>query len=237
MYENASAAEIYDALYQDRKDYDAEAAQVAALVRERKPGASTLLDVACGTGVHLEGFAKRFDKVAGLELSESMAARATERLSGVPLHHGDMRTFDLGETFDAVVIMFSSIGYLDTVADLNSAVAAMSRHLADDGVLVVEPWYFPDTFLDRHVSTHAVKRGSEGIARVSHSTREGDKTRMEIHYLVADGANGIEHRSEVDYLTLFSPEEYTEAFRQGGLNVTYLEGTAGAPGFFVGTRE
>lgn len=37
MYEDDSAAEIYDVLYQDRKDYDAEAAQVAALVRERMP--------------------------------------------------------------------------------------------------------------------------------------------------------------------------------------------------------
>ncbi|MEU6057090.1 class I SAM-dependent methyltransferase [Streptomyces sp. NPDC047097] len=236
MYENDSAAEIYDVLYQDRKDYDAEAARVAALVRERKPDASTLLDVACGTGVHLAAFAKRFDTVAGLELSESMAARAAERLSGVPLHRGDMRTFDLGQTYDAVVIMFSSIGYLDTAAELNSAVSAMSRHLADDGVLVVEPWYFPDSFLDGHVSTHAVKNGDQGIARVSHSTREGDKTRMEIHYLVADSTTGIKHRSEVDHLTLFSREEYTEAFRLGGLNVTYLESQAG-PGFFVGTRK
>lgn len=48
MVASDSAAEIYDALYQDRKDYDGEADRVTTLNRERKPDASTLLDVACG---------------------------------------------------------------------------------------------------------------------------------------------------------------------------------------------
>ncbi|MCD0452137.1 class I SAM-dependent methyltransferase [Actinocorallia sp. API 0066] len=233
MYENAGEAEIYDLLYQDRKDYDAEAARVTGLVRERKPDAATLLDVACGTGIHLAGFAKRFARVAGLEVSEPMLARAGERLSGVPLHHGDMRTFVLGETFDAVVCMFSSIGYLRGTTDLDSAVLAMARHLAEGGVLVIEPWYFPDTFIDGYVSAHAVRNSAQGIARVAHSTRQGDATRMEIHYLLGDAATGVRHRSEVDYLTLFSRADYEDAFARAGLSAEYLTLGDGTPGFFV----
>ncbi|WP_274564272.1 class I SAM-dependent DNA methyltransferase [Streptomyces spiramyceticus] len=238
MYENDSAAEVYDLLYQDRKDYAGEAARVTGLIRERTPNASSLLDIACGTGTHLEAFAKLYDRVSGLELSEWMAARAEERLSDVTLHRGDMRSFNLGETFDAVVCMFSSIGYLETAADLEDAIAAMSRHLSADGVLAVEPWYFPDTFLDGYVSTHALRTesGDQGVARVAHSTREGKKTRMEIHYLIAHTTDGIRHRSEVDYLTLFSRAEYETAYRKAGLHVEYVETGNGSPGFFLGTR-
>ncbi|MGW7081747.1 class I SAM-dependent DNA methyltransferase [Streptomyces sp. NPDC054871] len=237
MYQNENQAEIYDMLYEDRKDYAAEAARVASMVQERSADASSLLDVACGTGIHLSAFAKHFSEVAGLERSESMAARASDRLSGVPLHIGDMRTFDLGRRFSAVVCMFSSIGYLDTVADLHSAVRAMASHLSDDGVLVIEPWYFPDTFLPGHVSAHSLKRDDRGIARVSHSTRDGDKARMEIHYLTSDSTSGVQHRSEVDVLTLFSRDDYTSAFRESGLAVEYLHDGGSTPGFFVGTRE
>ncbi|MEV7618194.1 class I SAM-dependent methyltransferase [Streptomyces sp. NPDC089799] len=239
MYESNNAAEIYDLLYQDRKHYAGEAARVTELIRERKPDANSLLDVACGTGIHLAAFAKLYDRVAGLELSEWMAGLAEERLSGVPLHRGDMRSFELGESFDTVVCMFSSIGYLNTVADLEDAVAAMARHLSEGGVLAIEPWYFPDTFIPGYVSTHALKTGTgdQGIARVAHSTLEGRQTRMEIHYLTADSAKGITHRSEVDYLTLFSREEYETAYRKAGLTPEYVETGNGTPGFYFGTRK
>ncbi|MBA2616521.1 MAG: class I SAM-dependent methyltransferase, partial [Actinobacteria bacterium] len=48
------SARVYDALYSTFKDFVAEAERVHELIQSRKPGARTLLDVACGTGAHLE---------------------------------------------------------------------------------------------------------------------------------------------------------------------------------------
>ena len=60
MYDRAAAA--YDVLHAARsKDYAGEAARVAALVRERRPEARTLLDAACGTGGHLPFLRDHFD--------------------------------------------------------------------------------------------------------------------------------------------------------------------------------
>ncbi|MDI3408184.1 class I SAM-dependent DNA methyltransferase [Streptomyces cavernicola] len=234
MYENNSAAEMYDLLYQDRKDYPAEAREVAELIRQRKPDADSLLDVACGTGIHLEAFAGHFGRVEGVDLSEHMLQVAAQRLPGTVLHRGDMRQFRLDNSFDAIVCMFSSIGYLRTADDLNAALATFARHLNPGGVLVIEPWYFPETFLDKHVSGHALTQGGRTITRVSHSTRVGDVARMELHYVLAD-SEGVQHRSEIDELTLFTPDQYEAAFSQAGLKVDYAEPTGPRPGYFVGT--
>jgi SAM-dependent methyltransferase len=237
MFDSATEAELYDLVYQSRKDYEAEAARTTELIKTRNPGAATLLDVACGTGIHLATFVKHFEHVAGVDLAEPMLARATQRLPGVPLRRGDMRDFDLGRVFDAVVCMFSAIAYVDTVDDMRAAVRTMTRHLADDGVLIVEPWYFPENFIPGYVSAHAVRDGDRGAAaRVAHSTREGDKTRIQIHYLLADGDTGVRHVTGVDHLTLFSREDYLNAFGENGLNAEYLPADDSGPGFFVGVR-
>jgi hypothetical protein len=46
---NASA-EFYDLIYSSFKDYGAETAQIANLLRRMSPRCKTVLDVACGTG-------------------------------------------------------------------------------------------------------------------------------------------------------------------------------------------
>jgi ubiquinone/menaquinone biosynthesis C-methylase UbiE len=60
---------LYDLVYA-AKDYGAEARAVEALVDELAPHARSLLDVACGTGRHLEHLAGRF-AVEGADASRA----------------------------------------------------------------------------------------------------------------------------------------------------------------------
>ena len=131
------SARIYDAIYASIRDYPKEAAELDRLIQERRPGARTLLDVACGTAAHLEHL--RGYELEGLDLDREMLAVACERLPDVSFHEADMASFDLGNRFDAVVCMFSSIGYVKSEVRLRSAAAAFARHLEPGGVLVVEP--------------------------------------------------------------------------------------------------
>ena len=131
------SARLYDAIY-SFKDYAAEAARVHELIQQRAPGATTLLDVACGTGKHLEHLRAHYD-AEGLDLNADLLAIARERNPETKLHEVDMVDFDLDEQFDAVTCLFSSIGYVQTVERLDQAIATMARHLSARGVLVVEP--------------------------------------------------------------------------------------------------
>ena len=47
------SARFYDAIYAF-KEYESEAEQLHAMIQARVPAAATLLDVACGTGLHLQ---------------------------------------------------------------------------------------------------------------------------------------------------------------------------------------
>jgi SAM-dependent methyltransferase len=134
-------AEVYDLLYAEGhgKDYQAEAAELATLIRHRCPQARSLLDVACGTGGHLLHLRRHFDHAEGLELSAPMRARAAAKLPGVPIHGGDLRDFHLSRRFDAVTCLFSAIGYVRDLHELRGGVRTMTAHLNPGGVLVVEP--------------------------------------------------------------------------------------------------
>ncbi|MEU6622806.1 class I SAM-dependent methyltransferase [Streptomyces litmocidini] len=229
-------ADVYELVYRSRgKDWAAEAAEIGTLIRERLPAADSLLDVACGTGAHLEAFDGLFGHTEGLELSAAMLERATGRLPGVPLHQGDMRAFDLGRRFDAVVCLFTAIGYLRTLQDMRAAVATMARHLRPGGLLVVEPWWFPERFLDGYVAGDLASDEHRTVARISHSTREGRTTRMEVRFVIGE-AGGIREFTEVDLLTLFTCEEYLAAFADAGCPAEYLRPEWTARGLFVARR-
>lgn len=228
-------ASVYDQVYLERgKDYRDEAELVLALIAARAPGARTLLDVACGTGLHLEHFAGRLE-AAGLELSPQMLAAARARLPGVPLHLGDMRDFALDIRFDAITCMFSSIGHMRDPGELDRAIAAMARHLNPGGVLVIEPWWFPETYLPGYVNADVSTREGRTVARVSHSSRLGTAAIIEVHYTVAD-ARGIDHFVDHHEITLFDRDTYEQSFRRAGLSVDYLADGPSDRGVFVGVR-
>ena len=229
------SARVYDAIYATFKDFAGESERLHELVQRRNSGARTLLDVACGTGAHLEHLAVRYE-VEGVDFSAEMLAVARERLPDVPLHEADMAEFDLGRTFDAVVCLFSSIGYVRTRERLAAAVAAMARHLEPGGLLVVEPWFTPDQWQapSGPYSTF-VDEPELKVARINLSPVPGDTVVLEMHHVIGT-PEGVESFVEVHELGMFTHEQYLDAFRVAGLEVEHdPEGLMGR-GLYLGTR-
>lgn len=220
------SAHLYDLIY-GFKDYAQETRDLVTVVRERNPEASSLLDVACGTGEHLRLIRDSFAHVAGVDVEPDMLAVARAKLPDVVFTEADMRTFDLGRTFDAVTCLFSSVGYMADVGELRAAVARMAAHLAPGGVLVIDGWVRPGAWLPSgHVMAQAETDDDTAVARVVRSRRDGDRTHLEMRYLVAtrDGFDTIE---ETHVLTLFDDRDYRSAFEAAGLDAEVLPGPMG----------
>jgi SAM-dependent methyltransferase len=226
--------DFYDAIY-SFKNYPKEARELRAIIEAHKrTNGKTLLDVACGTGAHLAEL-RRWYRVEGADIDPRMLKVARARLKRTPLHRADMRAFDLGKRFDAVVCLFGSIGYVRNVRGLNAAVAAMARHTKPGGVLVIEPWVLREDFGKGRTGTLTSESSGRKIVRVSRSLRRGRISILQFHYLIAT-PRGVSHLKEHHELGLFSLDEYLRAFARAGLRARFRGRGLSGRGILVATK-
>ena len=225
----------YDAVY-SWKDYAAETATLLEIIDGHFPdGAGALLDVACGTGAHLE-LLRSHIPVEGVDLDPAMVAIARKRNPGVSIHVADMAAFDLGRQFGVVICMFSSISYLEGEERLRDAIANFARHLRPGGLLLVEPWLDPDDYRPRALpDLFTVELGTMKIARMGWVEREGTRATIRFDYLVGT-ASGVEHIAEEHKTWLFTRAQCEEAFRAAGLTVRHDPVGVDGRGLYIGTR-
>src|SRR5712671_73239 len=111
----SASTEFYDLIYSTFKDYGAETAQITGLLREIVPSCRTVLDVACGTGEHARRLAALGFAVDGLDLDPAFVRIAQHKHPAGRFVEADMSHFQLPHRYDAVLCLFSSIGYLKTL--------------------------------------------------------------------------------------------------------------------------
>jgi SAM-dependent methyltransferase len=141
------SAQVYDLQYPG-KDYLGDASEVARLAELHcAPGQRSILNVACGTGRHLEYLSQSFEDVWGMDISDEQLAQAHSRLSGsATLFQGDMLDFDLHRQFDVAACLFGDIQYLDTPEKMLAGVKNITRHVRPGGLLIVERGYTPEEY-------------------------------------------------------------------------------------------
>lgn len=214
-------AHYYDLIYRD-KDYAAEVNTILKLIHEYGlPNGDQLLDVACGTGHHIQYLKEHFN-VQGLDLNPELLEIARQRNPEVPFHEGDMIDFDLGKKFDVITCLFSSIGYVKTLQNLRLAIDTMRAHLKPDGLLIIEPWFTPDEWTPATVHALFVDEPELKIARVNTSFARGRLSYFDLHYLIGTPQK-TDHFVERHELGLFEREEMEDAFSHAGLEVAFHE--------------
>jgi SAM-dependent methyltransferase len=153
MYEvfGTNYADAYDIVYGD-KDYVAECDLIERLFQRYGEGPITsVLDLGCGTGNHSLLLDERGYEVVGVDRSASMLAHARRKAAksdhnhdrGEAFYQGDIRTIELKQLFDAVLIMFAVLGYQLENSDVLSTLKAARRHLRLGGLLMFDVWYGP----------------------------------------------------------------------------------------------
>lgn len=126
-------AYLYDALYQTFIDYDAEFSLYQSCFSSYQ--ATSILEIGCGSGHLASRFITAGYRYTGVDVSPQMLALARQRCPGAQFEQADMRTLQLNQQFDAVLITARSLSYILTNADVLGTFRQLAAHLAPSGTL------------------------------------------------------------------------------------------------------
>jgi len=227
------SAHLYDLMYV-RRDYATTAEEIQTIADELLPGAEDLLDVGCGTGRHLESLGNWY-RGEGLDINPAMVEQTHARCPHIHVYENDMRSFEIDRSYDVVTCLFSAIGHVETAEAMRRSIERMAAHLRSPGLLIVEPWFTPESFWDGHLAANFQTESETKLAWMYRQYREGLMAVLDIHYLVG-GEGQPEYIRERQDLGLFTPQEMEDAFAAVGMEAHYRESDVWNRGLYVARR-
>lgn len=99
---------------------------------------ATILDLGCGSGIHIKLFAERCRQITGVDFSEQMLLQAEKELEGIDKRKWTLKRADAQElpfpdkSFDVVM----SMGLLDYVPSPEQVLSECHRVLKDSGTII-----------------------------------------------------------------------------------------------------
>jgi SAM-dependent methyltransferase len=179
----------------------------------------TLLDIGCGGGKNILNLKREF-KVTGLDLSPVMLAQARGLNPDCSFVLGDMRSFRLGQTYDAI-LMDDAISHMNSRADLEAAFRTAYMHLNPGGVMVATADVTPETFRQNKTTTTAAARDRLEVVFVENvydPDPMDEQYETTILYLIREHGR---LRIETDHWTLgiFSLDTWRQVLRRTGFEL------------------
>ncbi|MFC2055793.1 class I SAM-dependent methyltransferase [Chloroflexota bacterium] len=107
---------------------------------------------------------RKYYQVEGFEINHEMLEVARARCPGVPFHEGDMVFLELANRFDVVTCLFAAIGYVKSIENMYQSNSKMALHLNSNGLLIIEPWFYPENYWLGRVTTNFVDQPNLKIA-------------------------------------------------------------------------
>jgi SAM-dependent methyltransferase len=183
-------AAYYDLLYRD-KDYVGEAGFIRQLLARYAPGADSLLELGCGTGIHAQYLAEAGLAVHGVDLSPSMVERARQRLQAVGASDrlsfsvGDVRAVRLDRNFGAAISLFHVMSYQTTNADVLATLGSAASHLEPGGVFIFDFWFGPAVLTQKpEVRVKRMQSSTHRIVRIAEPELDAAACRCDVNYTV-----------------------------------------------------
>jgi SAM-dependent methyltransferase len=222
-------AKIYDAIYR-LKDYDGEVDLIERILVKRGLDTSRrLLDLGCGTGAHALRLVQRGYVVVGVDRSPEMLAQARAKLTAdngaIEFREADIRKLDLGQRFDAALMMFTVLGYQLTDTDLMGALSSVRRHLDPGGLFIFDVWYGPAVLAEgpgeRHIS---IEDGRGSISRKTRAVLDQSRHLCRVTFDIErfDAQGQADRWQEEHVVRYYFRDELELALTQNGLGLCSL---------------
>lgn len=229
-------AKYYDLIYHE-KDYEAEAEKVKKLISKyKKSEGNKLLEVACGTGKHIQ-FLKQDFECTGTDINEEMLEVARENIKDVEFIQQDMVELDMGKQYNIITCLFSSIGYVKTYDNLRKTIKNFYNHLKKGAVVIIEPWFSPSSFEEGRPGLRTYEDSRLKIARLNTNTVKNNISTLDMQYLIAERGEEIKFHKEVHDLGLFDEEKTLTIMRDVGFRTEHLKEGLSDRGLYIGVKN
>ncbi len=207
-------------MWGDAAEYADYCRHVTRLIQQytRRP-ATTLLDIGCGGGKNILNLKREFS-VTGLDLSPTMLAQAEELNPECAFIQGDMRTFRLDQSFDAI-LMDDAISYMNCRKDFEAAFHTAWAHLEAGGVMIVTPDVTPETFQQNKTTvTPSTRDGLEVvfIENVYDPDPSDELYETTVLYLIRDNGR-LQIETDHWILGIFPLDSWRAVLREAGFEV------------------
>ncbi len=230
-------AKYYDRVYSYRNYLD-EAVRIQNLtMKYSESGGNTLLDVACGTGLHLKHLKSDFSCM-GVDLSRPILKIARKNAEEVTFKEADMKNLNLGKQFDVITCLLSSIGYVMTHSNLEKTIRNFSRHLKKGGLALIEPSHANSAYVtgEPRITTYDGKDAK--IARINVTKIRQATALLNMHILIAEKGQEAKYFNDTHKLGLFGINKTLKVMQDAGLKSKYLKnGLMPGRELFIGIKK
>lgn len=151
--DNEMWAIFYDCMF-DQESFELANEQCQQILSLVGKPVNTVLDLACGPGRHVLGFARKNLDVSGIDLSGYLLNQAANHIEHQQLNanliHCDLLDYKPQKKFDLITNLFTSFGYYDEPQKNQQVLNNAFRWLNDGGVFII------DTF-GKEQAAHAIE--------------------------------------------------------------------------------
>jgi hypothetical protein len=149
-----------------------------------------------------------------------------------------MTDFAIAQPCDALLCLFSSIGYVFPEERLRAAARCFGSAVRKGGVLIVEPWLNAETFVPGRQSMQTFQNDELCLCRLAIGRREGDLSIFDFNWLAAErDGKKVEHFVDRHELWMYSTETLLRAFGDGSFDRRYeANGLMKERGLIIGRR-
>lgn len=226
-----SFARHYDLLYSD-KDYRLECDLIEEVIgRYALKQPQTILDAGGGSGIHAIHLSQRGYRLSIVDRSESLLARAGEEAEAagvkIDLHQADLRSFELGQSFDLCICMFAVLSLQVTNDDVQQMLKRINKHLAPGAIFMCDVWHGPAVLMKRPENRlKIVRKDGLSLYRFAepHLNAMEHTNEVKQHLLVVDGKENrlVDEVVETQMVRYFFPQELPFHFQVAGFEMLRL---------------
>lgn len=198
-------------------EIDEDISDIKALIKDRGIDCERVIDVGCGVGQHLHRLEDTFSCI-GVDSNVGMVQQAQARTDTAHVIQGDMQSLPVVPPVDVVLILFGTLGYAQTEADLRDVLSECYRVLGEGGMLIIEHGsYLPSPEYEPIIDTQPIGYLDDDITiqGIQHAKLQNGVQTIKTHYLVAkDGV--VTYHEETHHLTLRQAQTVHELLEEVG---------------------